>query len=105
MNESNDTKPTKKTAKGGDTAPVHVIRQGAIAASIWKRQTTNGGHEYYDYSLSRSWKSVSTERTGYSTNFSDKNEKALVEVIQAASAWIAAQGKTESADARESLAA
>lgn len=107
MNEQKDNKPSKKanSEKGAETAPVHVVRQGAIAASIWKRQT-GSGHTYYDYSLSRSWKSAKTERTGYSTNFSDKNEQALVEVIQTASAWIAAQSQSEANDsARESLAA
>lgn len=107
MNDEKETKATKKAnaAKGTDTAPVHVVRQGAIAASIWKRQTGTG-YSYYDFSLSRSWKSASTERTGYSTNYSDKNEQALIQVIQAASAWIAAQNQNEASDsARESLAA
>lgn len=108
MNEDKETKPTKKStaAKSTDTQPVQVIRQGAIAASIWKRQT-GSGHTYYDFSLSRSWKSAKTERTGYSTNFSEKNEQALVEVIQAASAWIAGQNQQSEASeqARESLAA
>jgi hypothetical protein len=107
MNEQKDTKPTKKPAeaKNGGAPLVHVIRRGSIAASIWQRQTATG-HCYYDFSLSRAWKSVSSNRTGYSTNFSEKNEKALVEVVQAASVWIAAQGTEErSDDARESLAA
>ena len=107
MNEPKENKPSKRPASSGsaDNMPAHVVRQGAIAASIWKRQTSSG-HTYYDYSLSRSWKSKSSERTGYSTNFSEKNEKALVEVVQAASVWIAAQNQNEASEpARESLAA
>ena len=108
MNEANEAKQTKKRteAQGEGAAPAQVIRRGAVAASIWKRQTATG-HAYYDYSLSRAWKSATSNRTGYSTNFSAKNEKALVEVVQAASAWIAAQDQAEQADgdARETLAA
>ncbi len=107
MNELKDNKPSKRSAatSSADHMPAHVVRQGAIAASIWKRQTSSG-HTYYDYSLSRSWKSKSSERTGYSTNFSEKNEKALVEVVQAASAWISAQNQNEATEpAREPLAA
>lgn len=107
MNEEKETKPSKNgaPAKGAEAAPVFVVRQGAIAASIWKRQTATG-YAYYDFSLSRSWKSTTTDRTGYSTNFSDKNEKALVEVIQGACRWIAAQNEAEAqTSARESLAA
>ena len=67
--------------------PVSVIRKGAIAASIWQRQSPSG-FAYFDFSLSRSWKSKSTDKTGYSRNFFETNEVDLVEVIQKASAWI-----------------
>jgi len=67
--------------------PVSVIRKGAIAASIWQRQSPSG-FAYFDFSLSRSWKSKSTDKTGYSRNFFETNDADLVEVIQKASAWI-----------------
>jgi hypothetical protein len=67
--------------------PVHVVRNGAVAASIWKRQSPSG-YAYYDFSLSRSWKSMSSDKTGYSKNYFDTNEKELIDVIQRASAWI-----------------
>jgi len=67
--------------------PVSVIRKGAIAASIWQRQSPSG-YAYFDFSLSRSWKSKSTDKTGYSRNFFETNEADLLEVIQKASAWI-----------------
>jgi hypothetical protein len=107
MNELKTNKEPKKPAdsKTAATMPVHIVRRGAIAASIWKRQTATG-HEYFDFSISRAWKSTSSNRTGYSTNFSEKNEKALLEVVQVASSWIAANSQEEQADgARETLAA
>ena len=67
--------------------PVSVIRKGAIAASIWQRQSPSG-FAYFDFSLSRSWKSKSTDKTGYSRNFFETNDADLSEVIQKASAWI-----------------
>ena len=50
---SNDEKTTsqnsgKKTNSTRNQAPVKVIRVGAIAASIWKRQTSTG-FEYLDF--------------------------------------------------------
>lgn len=52
MNEPKENKPSKRStsSSSADNMPVHVVRQGAIAASIWKRQTSSG-HTYYDYSL------------------------------------------------------
>lgn len=86
---------TKKNTKAKTTTkPVHTIRQGAIAANIWQRQTQTG-FAYHEYSLSRSWKSQSSEKEGYSSNFFPRNEQAVIEVVQAASAWIAAQNPDE----------
>lgn len=79
MNEENTT-PAKAGSKAG-TKPVETIRKGAIAASIWTRQSP-AGFAYFDFSLSRSWKSLGTGRDGYSDNFFAKNEPELVEVIQ-----------------------
>jgi len=67
--------------------PVSVIRKGALAARIWQRQSPSG-YAYFDFSLSRSWKSKSTDKTGYSRNFFETNDADLLEVIQKASAWI-----------------
>ncbi len=78
----------KNKEQDNETAePVIVIRKGAIAASIWKRQSPSG-YAYHDFSLSRSWKSMSTEKQGYSRNFFETNDADLVEVIQKASAGI-----------------
>lgn len=82
-----NAKTTRKEIEGESTEPVHVVRKGAIAASIWQRQSPSG-YAYYDFSLSRSWKSLSTDKTGYSRNFFETNDADLIEVIQKASAWI-----------------
>lgn len=84
-----NAKQTRKEIEGESTEPVHVVRKGAIAASIWQRQSPSG-YAYYDFSLSRSWKSLSTDKTGYSKNFFETNDADLIEVIQKASTWITA---------------
>ena len=83
-----DSNTTTDPAKG--QRPVHTIRRGAIAANIWQRQN-QAGKNRYDYSISRSWKSQSSGREGYSTSFSARNTPELVEVINEATAWIAEQ--------------
>jgi hypothetical protein len=87
MTEETKSKGDREKLDGEMTEPVTVIRQGAIAASIWQRQSPSG-YAYFDFSLSRSWKSLSTDKKGYSRNFFETNENDLMEVIQKASAWI-----------------
>jgi len=79
-------------ANGSDQAAkrndaVKIIRRGAIAASIWKRQTSTG-FEYLDFSLSRSWKTKAGDKEGYSQNFFPGNEEALQAVIAEACEFI-----------------
>ncbi len=98
MSNNEKTTPqnnSKKPASTRNQSPVKVIRVGAIAASIWKRQTTTG-FEYLDFSVSRSWKLKNGEREGYSQNFFDNNEEALFEVINLASRYIREQQAEES---------
>ena len=76
-----------KNRKGNVQKPIKMFRVGAIAASVWKRQTSTG-FEYLDFSLSRSWKLKSGEKEGYSTSFFHNNEDALVDVIKQAAAFI-----------------
>jgi len=63
MSESKSEPVRKNRTEASNAKPVHVIRDGAIAASIWLKQSPTG-YYYYDYSLSRSWKSASTGKTG-----------------------------------------
>lgn len=69
---------------------VTTIREGAVAATVWRRQSS-AGMEYLEFSLSRSWKSKNGEKEGYSQNFFEANEKALVEVVIKACSFIRAQ--------------
>ena len=95
---------TIKSADGEVTEPVHVVRNGAIAASIWRRQSPSGC-AYYDFSLSRSWKSMSSQKTGYSRNFFPTNQEDLVDVIRKATVWIAERQTIEPPGNLESHAA
>lgn len=84
------TKTNGKEQATKNQDPVKVIREGAIAASIWRRQTPTG-FEYLDFSLSRSWKMKTGEKEGYSQSFFERNEEALVQVIARACAYIRQQ--------------
>ena len=88
---SNDKKPK---GAGESSQPVKVIRHGAIAASIWQRQSP-AGFAYFDFSISRSWKSLSTGRTGYSSNFFSHHGEELSKVIAEATTWIEANSSDE----------
>jgi hypothetical protein len=99
MNDKTEIK--KKKASAAET-PVHTIREGSVAASIWQRQSPSG-YAYYDYSLTRSWKSMSSGNTGYSRNFFSRNQQELFTVIEKATQWIAAHELP--AGATETLAA
>ena len=93
------TETTKKTgeakirrtanpeSKSDKPQPVRVFRNGAIAASVWQRQTGTG-FSYFDFSLSRSWKASTSGKEGYSTNFFPQNHEPLFDVIRQASDWI-----------------
>ncbi len=80
----------KSKTDGNPSQPVKVFRCGAIAASVWPRQTATG-FRYLEFSLSRSWKTKSGDKEGYSQNFFENNEEALMEVIQDASEFIRGQ--------------
>lgn len=91
MTESTSTaKKRNREAASDGTVPVAIIREGAIAASIWKRQSPSG-FAYYDFTLSRSWKSMGSGKSGYSKSFFEANQCELVAVIQRTSEWLAAR--------------
>ena len=75
---------------------VMTIREGAIAANIF-RGVTPDGHAYLYYSLSRSWKSANGNRKGYSDRFYERNADALQSVVNKACQWI--QENPQAADA------
>jgi hypothetical protein len=81
--------PKKKPASAEveSAEPVHTIREGAVGASIWQRQSLSG-YAYYDFSLSRSWKTMSSSKTGYSKNFFARNGDEVKRVVEKACQWI-----------------
>jgi hypothetical protein len=98
MNDKPETKRKKSTPA---ETPVHIIHEGSVAAFIWRRQSPSG-FAYYDFSLTRSWQSLSTGNTAYSKNFFSRNQSELVAVIQQAAQWITnheAQGLKQEAAA------
>lgn len=97
MTEGTVNRKRGKESEGESVDPVQVVRLGAIAASIWKRQSPSG-YAYYDFTISRSWKSLGTGKSGYSKSFFGSNEKDLVEVISRAAAWIAEQPQGQATD-------
>ena len=97
MNEKLDSKKKKSIAS---EKPVHTITEGAVAASIWRRQSPSG-YAYYDFSLTRSWQSLSSGSTAHSRNFFAANQEELLKVIEQASQWIAERETTN----RQALAA
>ena len=102
--EKPETKKKKENSDGAKKGPEQVIRDGGIAAMIWRRESTTG-FPYYEFSLSRSWKSVSSGKTGYSQNYFSKNEAQLVKVIELAGKWIAEAESRDQAEKAEALAA
>ena len=102
--QKSEPKRKKETSDGAKKGPEHVIRDGGIAAMIWRRESTTG-FPYYEFSISRSWKSVSSGKTGYSQNYFSKNEAQLVKVIELASRWIAEAESRDQAEKNEALAA
>jgi hypothetical protein len=86
-----EQKPELKKAKteGKDaTELAHTIRDGAIAASVWKRQSQTG-FPYFEFSLSRSYASISSGKKGYRSNFFARNKEQLVKVVSEACDWCA----------------
>jgi hypothetical protein len=69
---------TDKKQKGDADSrkPIKTFRNGAVGGSVWLKQS-NTGYWYYDLSLSRSWKSMTSGKEGYSSNFFERNRADL----------------------------
>lgn len=105
MTEERTEPKRKKNDETEPQDPVLTVREGAVAASIWRRQSP-AGYAYFDFSLSRSWKSMTSGKTGYSKNFFGRHKEELLLVIERVAGEIAkleAENGTSAAD--ESLAA
>ena len=77
---------TKKKPTAAET-PVHTIQEGSVTASIWRRQSPSG-YAYHDYSLTRTFESLSSKSSNSSRNFFAKNRDDLAKAISAATQWI-----------------
>lgn len=82
-----DNQVLKKKKATTAEAPIHTIHVGLVTASIWKRQSP-AGYVYLDFSLTRSFESLSSRNTGHSKNFFAHNRQELAQVIEQATAWI-----------------
>jgi hypothetical protein len=94
--------PMTESKTKTNVKPEKTIREGAVAASIWRRQSPTG-FAYYDFSLSRSWKAQKSGREGYSLNFFSDNQEQLGKVISGASAWIAENQPKLVADSEQAV--
>ena len=95
MTETNGTK--KK--KGSDNY-VTTFREGAVAASVFRR-TAQGGFEYLDFAISRAWK-TSGGKEGYSSQFFSTNREGIHRAVDRACDFIDSQ--QSSADESTELA-
>jgi hypothetical protein len=83
----NDKQNPKRTKSTNAETPLHTIQTGSVTASIWRRQSP-AGYVYLDFSLTRSFESLSTGSLGQSRNFFAVNRQELVHAIGLATAWI-----------------
>ena len=72
--------------------PVETFREGAIGASVWRREGKNG--PFYEFTLSRSYVK-NEEEAGYSHSFRQQNDVALAKVISQAAEYIRSQDQSE----------
>lgn len=76
--------------------PIHVIHQGSLVASIYRRQSPSG-FVYFAYSVKRSYRSLTTGKEAYSNDFFAENRADLSAVASEASLWISNQLEDQSA--------
>ena len=105
MTNEQKTEPKKAKNQSNEASELaHTVRDGAIAANIWKRQSQTG-FPYFEFSLSRSYKSVSSGKAGYRSNFFSRNEAQLLKVVAEACRWISDAEAQGHASSDEALAA
>ena len=81
---SNSKTPKKSPT---DSNYVKTIREGAVAANIFRGHTPDG-HAYLYFELSRAWRTLSGNREGYSKKFYERNAEAIQRVVASAAQWI-----------------
>jgi hypothetical protein len=87
----------KKKSAAPRQKPLHTIRCGDVTATLTVRQS-NCGYAYVDFSLARSWNSLTTGKEVQGTSFFAENEADLISAIRDASAWIRSRNSQEEED-------
>lgn len=77
-----DKKPAAKPEQK-ESNYVETIRDGAVAANIFRGQS-NDGFRYHYFRLSRSWKSTKQNTEGYSDRFFSRNTSGIEAVARQA---------------------
>ena len=83
MTNEQKTEPKKaKDAEGNETSELaHTVRDGAIAANIWKRQSQTG-FPYYEFSLSQQLtRAFQAAKLATGATSSQENEAQLLKVV------------------------
>jgi len=75
---------TEQEVNMSNKRPINVIRDGALAASLWERESKKG--RYLEFTLSRSYKAGEVFK--YSTTFHERDAEALKRVIDRAAEGI-----------------
>jgi len=65
----------------------HTIKVGDVAAEIYLRQS-NTGFPYYDFQLTRKWKSMSSQKQVSGSSFFNVHQEDLTKAVAQASNWI-----------------
>ena len=81
------SKTKKKPASSNFVTTIRDEDNKAIAANIFRGNTADG-FTYLYFELSRSWKTQTGNREGYSKKFYDRNAEAMKRVIDGAADWI-----------------
>jgi hypothetical protein len=77
--------------------PVHTIQCGDVVAAIHLRQS-NCGLQYYDFTLTRTWKSLASGKQARAVTFFENNQKDLCQAITEASTWIRERQRNQTAN-------
>lgn len=77
----------EKKKSAGAPKPAHTIKVGDVAAEIYLRQS-NTGFPYYDFQLTRTWKSMSSQKEVSGSSFFNAHRKDLTKAVEQASTWI-----------------
>jgi hypothetical protein len=82
---------------------ITTVRDGALGANIFRGNTADG-HTYLYFELSRSWKSQSGTREGYSKKYYPRNVEAICNVAELAARWIEEHPEAADGPIREEVA-